>query len=262
MRLLLPLLLISVSFNIFANSKEIGNIEPVNDQTNAELTNTTTANSTPSNIVPKVIDITLTAENDGWDDSTNTSVFNTGNDTENLIDEPENDANDSEEQNDSYNKESEHSLTYEDLLTEREIEAELPGKEINYSINIHSSTHHLIDGRASSHIGKILFKSRLMPSNEVKLSLKLKQGEIDDIELVAYFDLANFTMELDGSNGVLNKDHKTLLKITSSHLQYEFEKQYKDYDFPEHSLMLVQMLGYWSISPEGFVHEKRTIISE
>jgi hypothetical protein len=147
------------------------------------------------------------------------------------------------------------------LDTEPYIE-KLPGEDINFQLKIHASTHHLIEGRANSDIGKILFKSSLMPSNEIKLSIKLKQNELDDIQLLAYIDLANFTMDLDGGNSVLNKKHKELMVLTLTHLRSKLERQYEGYDVPEHALMLTQMLGYWSISPEGYVHEKRSIVSE
>ncbi len=210
----------------------------------------------------KVININLNANNDGWSDEGSAEQANKTQENfeaEQVYDEPV------YSENTSYNElsdDSEDSLAKTPAFEEKEVVAELPGKEINYRINLHSSTHFLVDGRASSDIGKILFKSKLMPSNEVKLSLKLKQGELEDVELVAYFDLANFTMELDGGKSILNKDHKKMLKLTGLHLQSKFEIQYQDYDIPEHVLMLVQMLGYWSVSPEGFVHEKRSIISE
>ena len=220
---------------------------------------------------PKVISINLTSENDGWEDSADSSsvagsslneaIHNNGNHEETVA------SNYARYDQDDRHcrtglKIEDQDLTYKNALTEEEVKPELPGKEIDYEINLHSSTHHLIRGRADSDIGKMLFKSRLMPSNEVKLSLKLKQRETDDVELVAYFDLANFTMELDGSNSVLNKEHKLLMKTTTKHLQSKFEEQYEDYDFPEHSLMLVQMLSYWSVSPEGYAHEKQTIVSQ
>lgn len=145
---------------------------------------------------------------------------------------------------------------------EEEPEQKLPGEEVNFKLKLHTSTHHLIDGRADSDIGKMLFKSRLMPSYEVKLSIKLKQGELDDIDLIAYVDLANFTMELDGSNGVLNKDHKQVFKYAIAHLGSQFEAQYQGYDAPEHALVLVRMISYWSASPKGYVHEKRSISSQ
>ena len=106
------------------------------------------------------------------------------------------------------------------------------------------------------------FKSELLPSNEVQLSIQLGQNGEDNIKLEAYFDLANFTMELDGGNSVLNKEHKKLLKETGEALQSAIWDQYAEYDIPEHALMLTQMLAYWSVSPEGFVHEKRVIVSQ
>lgn len=138
---------------------------------------------------------------------------------------------------------------------------QLPGEEIDFKLKIYKKTFHEIYGRSDSDIGKIIFKSHLMPNNEVKLSVKLKQGELDDIELVGYFNLAHFTMELDGSNAVLNKQHKELMNILDTHLRFHLTAIYSDYDFPEHAFMLVQMLSYWSASPEGYVHEKREIAS-
>lgn len=149
-----------------------------------------------------------------------------------------------------------------ELPQETEAETELPGKEVNFQLDAFTSTDFLVDGTVKSDIGEMNFKSVLMPSNEVKLTLSLNQPEMDDIELVAYFDLAYFRMELDGGNRILNKEHKKLLKLTSLNLQPKFVAQYQDYEIPEHALMMVQMLEYWSVSPEGFVHEKREIVSQ
>lgn len=145
---------------------------------------------------------------------------------------------------------------------ETEAETEPPGKEVNFQLDGFTSTDFLVDGTVKSDIGEMAFNSVLLPSNEVKLTLRLNQPEMDDIELVAYFDLAYFRMELDGGNRILNKDHKKLLKLTSLNLQPRFTTQYQEYEIPEHALMMVQMLEYWSVSPEGFVHEKREIVSQ
>lgn len=150
----------------------------------------------------------------------------------------------------------------ESLLTHDTLEQiELPGEDIDFKLKLYKKTLYLIDGRATSKIGKILFKSRLMPNNEVKLSVKLKQGDLKDIELVGYFDIAQFTMELDGSNAVLNQQHKELLSVLDAHLRAKLTLAYSEYDFPEHAFMLMQMLSYWSVSPEGYVHEKREIVA-
>lgn len=62
---------------------------------------------------------------------------------------------------------------------------------------------------------------------------------------------------------MLNHDeHKALMSVLNQHLRSEFEEQYREYDFPEHAFMLVQMLSYWSVSPDGYVHEKREIVAE
>lgn len=133
---------------------------------------------------------------------------------------------------------------------------------ILFNLDINESTHHMIMGTAKTDTGKLEFTSKLLPSNEVKLSIKLEQDKRDDIELMAYFDLANYTMELDGKNNILNKEHKQILSLASSQLGSSLGAQYEGYDFPDHALMLTQMLAYWSISPEGYVHEKRAIVSQ
>ncbi len=139
---------------------------------------------------------------------------------------------------------------------------ELPGEEFKFRLKVNRSNHYNVEGKAKSDIGKLMFKSQLLPSNEVKLSLKFKQGDLKDSELKAYFDLANFTMELDGANAVLNKDHKIMMDLVSHHLRQRFQTQFEGYEIPEHALMLVQMLSYWSTAPEGFVYEKREIVSQ
>jgi len=148
------------------------------------------------------------------------------------------------------------------LSTERETKQESPEEEINYQLTSFTSTDFLVDGSVTSDIGEMAFNSELMPSNEVKLTLTLNQTGKDAVQLVAYFDLAYFRMELDGGNSILNKEHKEILKLTSFKLRPKLERQYRDYDMPEHALMLVQMMDYWSVSPEGFVHEKREIVSQ
>lgn len=134
--------------------------------------------------------------------------------------------------------------------------------DIDFKLELLLSSHHLIDGRARSRIGEVQFNSQLTPSNEVELTLTLKQTGQEDITLLAYIDIAHFTMELDGGNRVLNADHKIMLEHVSAHLRSSLGKQYEGLDFPEHGYMLVQMLSYWSVSPEGFIHEQRSIASQ
>lgn len=207
-----------------------------------------------------VISININTNNDGWSENESNILSDAS-----IADTIEEDSYIEKEQTEPYlenDTEENDTPNILEAIEQTELNEKLPGEEINFDMQVYTSSHYLVDGRASADIGKLLFKSRLMPSNEVKLTIKLKQRDIDDIELTAYFDLANFTMELDGANSVLNKAHKQLMKIASSHLQSKFEKQYKDYDFPEHALMLVQMLSYWSVSPEGYVHEKRSVVSQ
>lgn len=146
--------------------------------------------------------------------------------------------------------------------TSDEIFDELPGSEIGFELGLDQSDYHQINGRAQSDIGQITFNSHLMPNNEVKLSLILKQQETEDFELVADIDIAHFTMELNGNNRSLNNDHKIMLDLLSWHLRNQLSQQYEGYEVPDHGYLLAQMISYWSLSPEGYVHEKRSIVSQ
>lgn len=162
------------------------------------------------------------------------------------------------------NIESDESLPRDDEgIIVSDDDAPAPANEdINFNFALDQSTYHLINGGASGDLGELSFQSELLPSNEVTLNIKLNQVDADGVELSAYFDLANYTMELDGKDGVLNQEHKQLLKLTATQLQNKILAQYEGYGIPEHALMLTQMLSYWAMSPEGFVHEKRTIVSQ
>lgn len=140
-------------------------------------------------------------------------------------------------------------------------EPALIGHEIGYTLKMSESNHHFIQGSATSTIGDIQFDSKLLPSNEVRLTLHLEGSENKPLEFSAYFDMANFVMELDGGNAVLDEDHKELLRTSSVRLTAELIEQFEGYDVPEHGFMLIQMLSYWSNSPKGFVHEKHVAVS-
>lgn len=137
----------------------------------------------------------------------------------------------------------------------------LPGEEIEYSLQISESSFYDFKGQASSTIGNIGFDSQLLPSNEVRLMLQLTKDSAEPVTLNAYFDLANFSMELDGGNAVLAQEHKELLHVSSAQLTDSLVKQYDGYEVPEHGFMLIQMLSYWSKAPEGYVHETHASVS-
>lgn len=161
---------------------------------------------------------------------------------------------------DGVNKELEQQ---DESLTQNDSKAPYsPEEEINFRFKLDESTHHMIQGSAKADIGDVAFESELLPSNEVLLNINLEQMDMEGVELNAYFDLANFTMELDGKNAVLNEEHKQMLSLAASRLQSKFLAQYEGYGIPEHALMLTQMLSYWAVSPEGFVHEKRSVVSQ
>lgn len=137
----------------------------------------------------------------------------------------------------------------------------LPGEEIEYSLQISESSFYDFKGQASSTIGNIGFDSQLLPSNEVRLMLQLTKDSAEPVTLNAYFELANFSMELDGGNAVLDQEHKELLHVSSALLTDSLVKQFDGYELPEHGFMLIQMLSYWSKAPEGYVHEAHAIVS-
>jgi hypothetical protein len=139
-------------------------------------------------------------------------------------------------------------------------ERTMPGEEIGYALKIGESDFHNINGSATSSIGNIQFDSKLLPSNEVRLQLSLESTESEPVMLTAYFDLANFVMELDGGNAVLGEEHKELLRVSNAQLTSKLIEQFEDYGVPEHGFMLVQMLSYWSESPKGYVHEKHVSV--
>lgn len=143
----------------------------------------------------------------------------------------------------------------------QEVAEALPGKEIEFSLEIAESSFYDFKGRASSTIGDIDFDSQLLPSNEVRLMLQLTKSAPENVTLNAYFDLANYVMKLDGGNAVLNKEHKELLRVSSAQLTDALVKQYAGYELPEHGFMLIQMLSYWSKSPEGYAHEPHVSVS-
>ena len=145
---------------------------------------------------------------------------------------------------------------------QKQIDSEpLPGEEIEYSLQIAESSFYDFKGQASSTIGNIGFDSQLLPSNEVRLMLQLTKDSSEPVTLNAYFDLANFSMELDGGNAVLDQEHKELLHVSSAQLTDSLVKQYDGYEVPEHGFMLIQMLSYWSKAPEGYVHEAHASVS-
>lgn len=253
MRLLFSALFIVSSFWSYALSSF------ATEQAEALTTSATPVEPSIQTPAPAVIEININAANDGWDDGDSPPDSGLATDhyaVDNLVDEAiaSLEAGSSDE-----NAEPLHTAAFSGIT---DPENKLPGKDVNFRFKLNASGHFLIDGRATSDLGKITFKSKLTPTNEVKLSITLKQGELDDISLVAYIDLANFTLELDGGKSALNKDHKRMLELTAAHLQPKLEVQYQGYDMPEHAMMLTQMLGYWSVSPEGYVHAKQAIVSE
>ncbi len=135
------------------------------------------------------------------------------------------------------------------------------GEETDYAMKIDELDFHSISGRATSEIGDIKFRSKLLPSNEVQLELTFERKESEPLLFKAYFDLANFVMKLDGGGAVLDAEHKELLRVSSDQLTSLLIDHFEGGGLPEHGFMLIQMLSYWSNSPEGYVHEKHIAAS-
>ncbi len=132
------------------------------------------------------------------------------------------------------------------------------GVEEQVKLKLFQNTHHLLQGRADADFGKMKFKSRLFANNEVKFTLSIADEEAP-LAFEAYFDLATFAMELDGGGAVLDAEQKKLLAKTADALGKRLHEKYDE--IPPHGLMLVQMMAYWSHSPDDYQHHKRLIES-
>lgn len=158
----------------------------------------------------------------------------------------------------------------------------LPGEEINYAFKVGRLDYYDFDGRVDSDIGGLNFKAHLTPTSEVILDIELDRplekladnstdsslngaSEANGVSeeqslLIAHIDIARFTMSLDGGGTVLTEEQKQVMEYTVAHLTKTLVDQYQD-EIPYHGLMAVQMMSYWSKSPEGYQHGKREIVS-
>lgn len=114
-------------------------------------------------------------------------------------------------------------------------------------IEIRLSTHHEL--RAEYKIDDLAMKLRSKMSGAYKVSLLVS---FEDIELEGSFDLVNESMTLDGHGAVLSDDHKSALTHARRHLIGHLDTEFEN-EFPEHSFLAVQMMGYWSKAPKGHV---------
>ena len=157
----------------------------------------------------------------------------------------------------------------------------LPGEEINYAFKVGRLDYYDLDGRVDSDIGGLNFKAHLTPTSEVILDIELDRplekladtssdsslsssdahaASEEQSLLIAHIDIARFTMSLDGGGTVLTEEQKQVMEYTVAHLTKTLVDQYQD-EIPYHGLMAVQMMSYWSKSPEGYQHGKREIVS-
>ena len=102
---------------------------------------------------------------------------------------------------------------------------------------------------------------------DVNLKVRSKMSGAYDVNVVfsfdkeiytADFDLVDESMVLDGGNNVLTEPQKQAMSNARRHLIQYLQQEYED-QYPEHSFLAVQMLGYWSRAPKDFPVGRREI---
>ena len=109
--------------------------------------------------------------------------------------------------------------------------------------------------RGEYHDSNVSVKVRSKMSGAYAVDLTLS---VDDFNLNASFDLVNESMVLDGHGAILSEDHKQAFTNARRHLISYLKKEFQD-EYPEHSFLAVQMLGYWSRAPMNFPIGRREI---
>lgn len=144
-------------------------------------------------------------------------------------------------------------ITFSCFLIASYVQADLFTHTIPGNLKIGLSTHHELRAEYSNENLAVNLRSKMSGAYDVSLLVSL-----DGIELEGRFDLVNENMTLDGHGAVLNDDHKSALTHARRHLIAHLDKEFEG-DFPEHSFLAVQMMGYWSKAPKGHVLGLREI---
>ena len=128
-------------------------------------------------------------------------------------------------------------------------------EDIPGSIKIDLSTFHELRGEYKGEESQVQLRSKMSGAYDVSLTFI-----VDDVELNGTFDLVNESMVLDGHGAILQPKHKKALQHARSYLIQHLQKEFND-EYPEHSFLAVQMLGYWSRAPQGHPIGRREIES-
>ena len=126
--------------------------------------------------------------------------------------------------------------------------SDIPG-----DMSIALSTFHELRSTYKNEAVKLKVHSKMSGAYDVVLVLAF-----DDITLNAEFDLVNESLVLDGNGAVLTDDYKDAFIHARRHLISHLKSEFED-EYPEHSFLAVQMLGYWSSAPKDFPIGRREI---
>ena len=146
-------------------------------------------------------------------------------------------------------------LEHESQLHNKPVSAEtkntIPG-----SIHIDLSTFHELRGEYKESETRLQLRSKMSGAYDVALSFTM-----GDLTLTGNFDLVNESMVLDGNNAILKPEHKKAFSHARQHLIKHLKREFQD-EYPEHSFLAVQMLGYWSRAPKDHPIGRREIESK
>ena len=140
------------------------------------------------------------------------------------------------------------SLATEHSEVEQSSEAMLPGE-----MKIGLSTFHELRSEFKHEEQRLEVRSNMSGAYDVAVRFS-----IDDMDLHASFDLVKESMVLDGNGAILKPEHKKMFSYARRHLMQHIQKEFEN-EYPEHSFLAVQMLGYWSRAPKGYPIGRREI---
>jgi len=128
-----------------------------------------------------------------------------------------------------------------------------PNSIIPGEMDVHLSTFHELRSTYKDEDVRFEVRSKMSGAYDVNVSF-----HFDKTELNAEFDLVDESMVLDGGNAILTDLQKQAMSHARRHLILYLQQEYVD-QYPEHSFLAVQMLGYWSRAPKNFPIARREI---
>ena len=120
-------------------------------------------------------------------------------------------------------------------------------------MDIQLSSFHELRGTFKDDDIRLKVRSKMSGAYDVNVRFSFDKNTYS-----ADFDLVDESMLLDGGNNVLTESQKQAMTHARRHLIQYLQQEYED-QFPEHSFLAVQMLGYWSRAPKGFPIGRREI---